>query len=43
MSPWWSSGSGLFPFNTRFTGSNPAEDGGFLRAVKIRRLPSEGK
>jgi hypothetical protein len=29
---------------SRFAGSNPAEDDGFLRAIKfVARLPSEGK
>jgi hypothetical protein len=32
------------PFNPRFAGSSPAEDDGFLRAIKsVARLPSEGK
>jgi hypothetical protein len=26
----------------RFTGSNPAEDDGFLRVIKICRMPSFG-
>jgi hypothetical protein len=32
------------PLDSRFAGSNPAEDDGFLRVIKsVARLPSEGK
>jgi hypothetical protein len=33
----------VLPLDPMFTGSNPAESDGFLRAIKIRRIPSEGK
>jgi hypothetical protein len=30
------------PLDPRFAGSNPADDGGFLRVIKIRRTTSFG-
>jgi hypothetical protein len=42
--PRWSSGIVLAIGTTRFTGSNPAEDNGFLRVINIHNTTSsEGK
>jgi hypothetical protein len=38
----WCNGYRTLPLDPRFAGSNPAESGGFLKAIKIRSTTSFG-